>query len=232
LSDDAANSVAALNAYFVGGSTMGETLHRVAELAGAAVPATNFVGITMMVRGKPATTVFTDPDAPEIDQAQYDTGHGPCLDAFRTGKVCAIPSTRRDITWPEFSRACLDHGIHSTLSLPLNAADLTLGATNLYSNEADAFPTAGIDAATAFASQAAIVLANAQAYTDARTLGEDLTKSMAAREIIEQAKGIIMGSLRCTPDEAFEQLVRQSQATNIKLRDVAEQLVKNTSRRR
>ena len=76
-------------------------------------------GITMIVEGRQRTAVFTDPLAPEVDQAQYDTGEGPCLDAFDQQRVFRIESTAEDGPWPAFRRTAAEHGIGSTLSLPM-----------------------------------------------------------------------------------------------------------------
>lgn len=224
-------SIAALSSFFVGQATMAETLQHVSELAVASLKPVEFAGLTMLVDGRPMTAVFTNPESPEVDQAQYTSGKGPCLDAFRTGKIHTISSMADDNPWPEFVAACRAHGILSTLSLPIWAAGMPLGALNLYSKVQHSFNEAEIEAATLFASQASIVLANAQAYWDARVLSEQLGESLASRAVIEQAKGIIMASLRCSADEAFNYLVKQSQATNIKLRAVAQDIVDDTTRR-
>jgi GAF domain-containing protein len=224
-------SLDALASFFVGRATMADTLHDVAQLAEESLAGAKFVGLTMIVDNKPATAVFTDAQSPEIDQAQYTSGRGPCLDAFRTGEIRGVRSTKQDDVWPEFSRACVDHGIFSTLSVPLAIADKPLGAMNLYSDTENAFHGAEIGTATLFASQASIVLANSQAYWDARSLGEQLSQSIVSREIIEQAKGIIMGAMRCNAEQAFNYLVQQSQVTNTKLRIVAQDIVDDTTRR-
>jgi hypothetical protein len=91
------SSLSALSQFFVGDKTMVETLNRVAETTQVAVPAAEFVGITMMADGRVKTAVFTDPDAPEIDQAQYSTGEGPCLDSFRDGEMYRVESARRRV---------------------------------------------------------------------------------------------------------------------------------------
>jgi GAF domain-containing protein len=226
------DSFAALSAFFVGESTMESTLQHVAELACRAVPGTTYVGMSLrMPNGKAATTVFNDPDVAEIDQAQYDADSGPCLDALRTGEVMRIDSTRLDEEWPEFSRACLDHGIHSTLSLPLTVEGETSGALNLYSGETKGFDEDKTHTAMLFAAQAAIVLANATAYWGARAKAEQLEAALSSRAVIEQAKGIIMSTMRCGADEAFQLLVKQSQQQNRKLREVAEEIVRLSSQR-
>src|SRR5215210_4843382 len=132
-------SLAALSRFFVGDATMGDTLTRVVELAAVAVPPAAYTGITMLVDDKVTTSVFSDPEVPEIDQAQYETGNGPCLDSFRHGEVFSIPSTAADQRWPEFSKTALEHGIHSTLSLPMRVGDDAVGALNFYSRDGDAF---------------------------------------------------------------------------------------------
>jgi GAF domain-containing protein len=117
--DPIRDSLATLSRFFIGDSTMGDTLQRVVDLAAVAVPPAAYTGISMLVDDKVTTSLFSDPLVPEIDQAQYAAGTGPCVDAFRDGKVYAIPSTERDERWPKFSRTALEHGIRSTLSLPL-----------------------------------------------------------------------------------------------------------------
>ena len=226
------DSFAALSAFFVGDSTMESTLQRVAELACSAVPGTRCVGMTLrMPNGKPATTVFNDPDVPEIDQAQYDANSGPCLDAMRTGEAQRIDSTPNDTMWREFSDACVRHGICSTLSLPLTVESETSGALNLYAGEANAFGPENTRTAALFAAQAAVVIANATAYWGARAKAEQLEATLVSRAVIEQAKGIIMSTVRCSADEAFQLLVQQSQQQNRKLKDVATEIVAIASRR-
>jgi GAF domain-containing protein len=220
-------SLAALSRFFVGDGTLEETLLRVAELTVEAVPSADLVGITMVVEGRKSTAVFTDEASPEVDQAQYDSGEGPCLDAFEQQKAFHIDSTTEDGPWPAFRRAAADHGIGSTLSLPMLVDKRSVGAMNLYAYADYAFSTDDREVGEMFASQAAIALANAQAYWDARDLSGRLGEAMKTRAVIEQAKGMLMAAQRCTEDEAFELLVRASQRENIKLRDIAGRIVAN-----
>ena len=220
-----AQSLNALARFVVGDNTVEETLQRVSELTVDAMPGADLVGITMIVDGKPQTSVFTDSISPEIDQAQYDSGEGPCLDSFRHQRVETIESTSEVGRWPEFRKAAADHGIGSTLSLPLVIDNNGVGALNLYAKKHRAFGEDDVRAASLFASQAAIVLANAQTYWEARTLGEHLGEAMKSRAVIEQAKGILMAAQRCGEDEAFNLLVRASQRENVKLREIATRIV-------
>jgi GAF domain-containing protein len=218
-------SLAVLSRYFVGTGTLQETLQRVAELTEEAIGPADFVGITLPVEGRQRTAVFTDPASPEIDQAQYDSGDGPCLDAIRDQQVHPVEATSEEGPWPEFRGAASAHGIGSTLSLPLIVDDRVVGAMNLYARPERAFGDEDRDASLQFAAQAAIVLANAQAYRDAFELSARLGEAMKNRATIEQAKGILMGARGCTPEAAFEALVSAAQRDGTGIREMARRIV-------
>jgi transcriptional regulator with GAF, ATPase, and Fis domain len=223
--------LAALSRFFVGDRDLAQTLERVAHLTVEAVEPVELCGITMLVEGRPRTAIFTDQLAVDIDQAQYESGDGPCLESFETMRVIEIPSTTEPGRWPEFRRAAAGHGIHSTMSLPLVVGEAPVGAMNLYAQRAKAFDEPARVTATLFGAQAAIVLANAQAYWDAHDMSAGLSEAMKHRAVIEQAKGILMGAQGCGQDAAFEMLVRASQRENVKLREVARRLVEATAAR-
>jgi GAF domain-containing protein len=207
-----------------------DTLTRVAHLAVESITPAQFAGITMMVDGRVSTQAFTDPTSPQIDQAQYDSGRGPCLDAFRQGSVVVADLLDRDDRWPEFAAAAVEHGVRSTLSLPLIAGDNSVGALNLYSKDSHAFDEKDAETGQLYAAQAAVLLLNAQAYWGARTQSEHLQTALAGREPIDMAKGIIMNAMGCDPEEAFSVLAKQSQLENRKLREVAEEIVARARR--
>jgi GAF domain-containing protein len=224
-------SLAELSTVLVGDQSIGDTLTRVARLAVESVPPALFAGITMIVDDQVSTRAFTDPASPEIDQAQYDSGHGPCLEAFRRSRTIVVDSLADDDRWPEFADAAMAHGVRSTLSLPLSAGDHAVGALNLYAGVERAFGETEVATGLEFATQASVVLVNAQAYWGARLLSEHLQTALEGREPIDLAKGIIMNATGCTPDEAFDVLVEQSQQENRKVRDIAAEIVADAQRR-
>jgi GAF domain-containing protein len=107
-----------------------------------------------------------------------------------------------------------------------------LGAMNLYSREERAFGCRDRTDAELFAAQAAIVLANSQAYWDAHQLSTGLAEAMRSRAVIEQAKGVLMGAEGVDEDEAFGILARASQRENVKLREIAQRIVHTATTRR
>jgi GAF domain-containing protein len=211
--------------------SLGDTLEQVAEVAVKAIDGAEMAGLSMLDQdGRAKTRVYTDEDSPQVDQAQYDSGHGPCLDAWRTGRVVRIDDMTTDGRYPQFADAARFHGIFSTLSLPLLASGDGIGALNLYAHHLDAFTADDERIGLELATVASVVLANAAAYWEAFTLGEQLNEAMRTRAVIEQAKGVIMGSTGCDPDGAFDLLRQQSQSENRKLRDIAEEIVNRKTR--
>lgn len=183
------------------------------------------VGLTLMVDRKPTTGVFTDPEAPEIDRGQYASGDGPCLDTFLHHRINRIESTADETRWRDFCRTAADHGIASTLSLPIVAREEPLAALNLYSRTTAAFDQDAAVRLDPFTDQAAIALANAQAYWDAHDLSENLKQALQSRATIDYAIGMIMSAGGRTPDQAFDVLVKASQRENRKVRDIAAEMV-------
>ena len=221
-------SLDALSRFVVGEESLEATLQRVIALAQSAIKGADMVGITMLdERGRLATTVFTDGEAPDIDQAQYRSGAGPCVEAFRTGEVIRIDSTDTDIRWPLFATSATDHGIHSILSLPLVARGSTIGALNVYSRAYAAFDKGVQEIGQLFADQAAVPLANAHRYWETFNLSANLAEAMKSRAVIEQAKGVIAGQLKIDPEDAFTLMRNASQVRNRKLRDIAREVVAN-----
>lgn len=104
-----------------------------------------------------------------------------------------------------------------------------VGALNLYSTDSGAFDDTAVDAARSFADHAAVAAANAGVHADAVELARNLQRALASRAVIDQAKGILMGRHRITADAAFRLLADRSQQTNRKLRDLAAELVAETS---
>jgi GAF domain-containing protein len=231
MTDPWVEGLEALSRYYVGGATLQETLQRVSDLAVATVPGAEYLGITMLVEGQQRTAIFTDPEAVEIDQAQYDSGHGPCVDAFRDGVPYLIESTKEEGEWPEFRQTAAAHGILSTMSMPMIVEGAPVGAMNFYASAERAFPAQVIEKAEPFVAQASIALANAQVYWDATQLGARLTDAIEYRGVIEQAKGILMANHPCGPDEAHQMLVAASQRENLKVREIAQRIVDETINR-
>jgi GAF domain-containing protein len=129
--------------------------------------------------------------------------------------------------WPALAARAGSVGIRSVLSEPLRCGPDVLASLNLYSRAAG-FGDEAMELSAVFAGPAATAFANATTYAAAIKLNENLREAIATREIIGEAKGILMARQGCTSDESFDILRRASQRTNRKLRDIAVELVETT----
>ena len=165
----------------------------------------------------------------DADELQYERGYGPCIDAGLAGQVLRIDDMATEERWPDYTRHAAAHGVGSSLSVPLPFQSVTIGALNTYAGRPHAFTEEDQLAAEEVASWVALTVANAEAA--ARTSDElaHLRIAMRSRAVIEQAKGILMERYKITDDRAFAVLTRASQQSNIKLREVADQLVRSGS---
>ncbi len=200
-------------------------LDKIAQLAKRAIPGASEVSVTLLQGDNAHTAAFTGELALNLDEAQYQRGYGPCLDASTSTATLSVPDTGSEQRWPEWADAAQQAGARSSLSIGLPVHEKVTGALNIYATETHAFDDDAIALAQTFAGFAAVGLANAHLYETQATLAGHLQKAMDSRAVIEQAKGIIMGARRCTPDEAFAILTKLSQDTNRKLRDVAAAMV-------
>lgn len=204
-------------------------LRMVAGLAKQTVPGADEVSVTL-IRGKQAhTAVFTGDLARTLDEWQYDDGHGPCLDAAASVSTLCVPRMSEENRWPDWSARALRAGVDSSLAIGLPVHEEVTGALNIYATKPEAFDDQAVTVAETFAEYAAVALANAHLYDTTATLAEHMRAAMDSRAVIEQAKGIIMGDQRCTADDAFRILVKLSQDTNRKVRDVAAAVVARTA---
>lgn len=231
MSDAMLTAVETCHSFLLGELSTEEVLDRVTHAATRAVPRVGSASITLRIDDRWTTPVSTDARARALDEQQYRTDAGPCIDALRMAHPVLVESTLSSGNYDDVCRAAVELGVTSVLATPLLAADTSIGALNLYAVEG----TFALDEALLaqrFATQVAYLLTNVQAYWDSRALSEHLAEALASRATIDQAKGIIMATMGVGPDEAFEHLRAQSQHENVKLRDLATELVRRAARHR
>jgi GAF domain-containing protein len=192
-----------------------DTLNAVLESAITTIRSAGHAGLNLYIKGRftPRATIGSAP--PALDGLQQRTGEGPCIESSRSQITVDIDDMQSDSRWPTFAAAAVTEGVHSMLCLPLWVSDETLGSLSLYGIAPHAFRAADRRLAELFATHAALALAAAQ-----RT--DQLRRAMANRDLIGQAKGILMERHRVTADQAFLLLKERSQHVNRKLVEVAE----------
>lgn len=202
-----------------------ELLQKTVLLARHTVGGAHAVSITVADTAGFRTSNFTSDEALAIDEAQYESDDGPCLRSLRSASQVQLTVGAEDHR-SVFDEVATEAGVTTVLSTPLiQGPGEAFGALNIYSRRDGAFAESDRRIATIIGEHAALLVQTAQALAAANQLNEQLRLAVASREIIGEAKGIIMERQACTRDEAFDVLRRASQRENRKLREVAEDLV-------
>jgi GAF domain-containing protein len=155
--------------------------------------------------------------ARDLDALQERLGQGPCLDAVWEHQVVRVDDVGVDDRWPEFARQASELGVGSMMCFQLYVEGDQLGGLNLYAGRPGAFDDESQDIGQMFAAHAAVAVAGAEHE-------ENLRNAVSSRDVIGQAKGILMERHKLTADQAFGVLARVSQELNRKLADVAREV--------
>ncbi len=219
--DGLGRELADLSQVLLSEETMETLLKRVTQASTELIPACDACSVSVVGDGKVRTRAASDPVSQHVDNQQYESEQGPCLEAIDTERAIRSRCMTEETRWPRFSQAAVAEGVAGSYSLPLRVGGRTMGALNLYSMR-QPFEEEDERLAATFADQAAVLVANASAYHQAQELAHHLEEALKSRDVIGQAKGIIMERERVTADGAFDVLRKMSQVRNMKLRDVAE----------
>lgn len=199
------------------------TLQTITSAAVQAVPGAQDGGISYVIAPKKVESrAWTGDLAHDADRLQNRVREGPCLDAVWTGQIVRIDDMTTEARWPRFATEAARLGVRSCLSFQLFVEHDSLGALNLYSRSTYAFGAESEDIGLVFASHAAVALSGAQTE-------DNLRRAMTSRDVLGQAKGILMERYKLTSDQAFHTLARASMQANRKIVDVAEELCETGS---
>jgi GAF domain-containing protein len=194
------------------------TLQAITAAAVTTVPHAQECGISYVIARSRVEPRAWSSDLPRtVDALQEQLGQGPCLDAVWEQRIVRVDDIRTDDRWPEFAREAAELGVVSMMCFQLFVEGDRMGALNLYSGTPCAFDAESEDTGLIFASHAAVALAGAEHE-------EHLRAGISSRDVIGQAKGILMERHRLTADQAFGVLAQVSQELNRKLVDIAREL--------
>ncbi|KAA0020081.1 GAF and ANTAR domain-containing protein [Antrihabitans cavernicola] len=182
------------------------------------IPGAEDAGITLLLNGsKLDSKGQTGPIPDKIDLLQERIKQGPCVDAARDQEMVRVDDMRTESRWPQFSPAAAAAGVRSMLSFQLWVEDSHLGALNMYSTTVNAFDESSEQIANPLAAHASVALAGARRE-------EQLREAVDSRDLIGQAKGMLMQQYSINADQAFDLLTKLSQERNVKVRQIAESI--------
>ncbi len=216
-----------LTRVLLGTTSVGVALQRIVDAATVVVTHSDLVSVTLRSPdGKYLSPLSTGEVAAELDQVQYAAGAGPCVDAARPDGpgYTVSDDLHRERRWREFTAAAVGHGYGALLAtslIPVSGSDQPSGALNIYSRRAHGLTAADRHAALLLATHASLALAHAHKSELGDLRLAQFQCAVDSRDVIGQAKGILMHRQGITADEAFALLRRTSQDLNVKLVDLA-----------
>jgi len=184
------------------------------------VPGAQFAGVLLVKKKNDFESLgITDPVVEQLDQIQKQVGEGPCLEAAWEQPTVWMNNFLEEQRFPAFAkRAVAETSARSSLSFQLFTHEGAMGALNLFSEEVGAFSRESEEVGFVYATHAALALFRARQEMQ-------FNSALASRDIIGQAKGMIMERFTVDAVQAFELLRKLSQDSNIPLADVARKLV-------
>jgi len=184
------------------------------------IPGAQYAGVTTVEKGGDVTTVAATHDfARQLDDVQREVREGPCLSAAWNQHTIVIDDLATDERWPRYRDIALDRTpVRSVLSFRLFDDGKLLGALNFHAEKAGAFTEESIEVGLVFAAHTSM------AWNSMRR-EQQFRSALASRDIIGQAKGILMERFDINAVAAFELLQNLSQQSNTRLVELAERLI-------
>jgi GAF domain-containing protein len=216
---DLATRMADLARSFAGPQKVKEVLGSVTTAAVELIPNADTAGVLLLAKGgKFESLEGTSQLIYKLDELQEQHGAGPCIDAAVDQLIVRVDDFQTDPRWPGYNEAVAATGMRSSLSFKLYTGSRTAGALNIFSSQPHAFD----QDAEAIGS---VLAAHAAAALIASRHGEQLQSALNTRDVIGQAKGIIMERYNVDGIRAFEMLRQLSQSMNTRLADIAQRVV-------
>ncbi|WP_119290252.1 GAF and ANTAR domain-containing protein [Streptomyces sp. YIM 130001] len=160
-----------------------------------------------------------------LELFQLQTEQGPCVDCFRTGEPVSVADLSATDRWPHFTEAAAEVGFASVHALPMRLRAEVIGALNLFHVEPHVLDEETRRVGQALADVATVGLLQQRAIRHRDSLTEQLQTALNSRILIEQAKGVLAERLGLDVDVAFMRIRTEARTRNLRLADLARDIV-------
>jgi GAF domain-containing protein len=177
------------------------------------------------------TVAASDERLTHLEELQIRHQEGPCVDAFDNKELVGVEDLEHDHRWPLFRDAAIGRRVRAVLASPLPYNQDAVGVVAVVSEQHRPWSPEGELALLAFTDLAALLIASMMQGEQQSELATQLQGALNSRQVIEQAKGVLVGRHAIKPREAFERLRAQARAERRKLTAVCAEVVANASAR-
>jgi ANTAR domain/GAF domain len=180
--------------------------------------------LMLRLNGRLVTAASSDEVGAAIDTFEREVGEGPCVDAIRAESVFHDPDLTDGSPWPTLTERVLSATpVRGMAGFRIRVGGENVGALNVFSDRPDALTRRAVDQGIVLASFLTVAMLAAHERQSADTLRAGLQSN---REI-GKAMGLLMAFHKVDDQQAFAMLRRTSQDLNIKLVEVARQIVEH-----
>ncbi len=209
------------------GTTFEEVFQHLVDLAPAVVAGCDHASLMLSGKEGYTTAASSDEVAQTVDALEREVGEGPCVDAIEEEPGQIDADLAQHSSWPRLAgRVLAETPVRGMAGFRIMVEGRKVGALNLFSDTPDAI-LAGADEAAVLAAFASVAL---RAVADQERV-DSLLLGLESNREVGKAIGLLMSAHGIGSEEAFELLRKASNDMNIKLKDVAREVVDNAERR-
>lgn len=165
----------------------------------------------------------------QAERRQNVVRDGACHEAHANNRIVVADDLTTDDRWPAYASRVVELGLRAVVGIPMNAHGQTIGVINIYRDHPSVWNDDDVAVTEILASMGAGYILNATQMRARHRLAEQLETAIASRDVIGQAKGMLMARTGVDGDDAFQLLRQLSQRQNLESRDVAQEIVDRRS---
>jgi GAF domain-containing protein len=161
-----------------------------------------------------------------LEDMQIEHDEGPCVAAYGDKHLVCVEDLREDDRWPRFTEAALAGGVRAVLASPIPYNQEAIGVVAVISEDRRPWPPEAELALLAFTDLAALLIANMMRADQQSKLAVQLQGALDSRAVVEQAKGVLIGTAGVSARDAYEQIRERARRERRKLSTVAGDIVR------
>ena len=181
------------------------------------------VGLAVFTRdGTPGTVHATNEVAARIEDLQFTTGEGPCVDAARTGSPVLVPrlSAAHRERWPAMATELTTAGVQAIFALPIRVGAVSFGSLDLHRlRPGPLSPRQMVETLRTVDRASELLLSSAGEHL------EELLPPRTYRMVVHQAVGMVMVQLDVGVEDAMLRLRAAAYAEGQSITDLAADIV-------
>ena len=160
-----------------------------------------------------------------LEQLQLHHQEGPCIDAFENKALVSAQNLMDETRWPTFSQAAVDQSVRAVLASPLPFNRDAVGVVAVLSEQHRPWSPEAELGLLAFTDLAALLIASMMHSEQQTQMALQLRAALDTRQVIEQAKGVLIAKQGISAREAYELLRAQARSGRRKLTAVCAEIV-------